>query len=32
MREVVGIKVGLEYMKLKEVENERKIEKKKSLD
>jgi Ion transport protein len=32
MREVVGIKVGLEYMKHKEIEQERLIERKRSED
>lgn len=32
MREIVGIKVGLEYMKLKDQNQEEQIEKKKSLD
>jgi len=31
MREIVGIKVGLEYMKGKEAEQERQIEKKRSI-
>jgi CHAT domain-containing protein len=32
MREVVGIKVGLEYMKYKEIEQEKLVENKRSMD